>query len=107
MVNGVTTMPDLSGERLIRFDTSGLSRLEDDLYNAQYFTILSLMESYITINGTQQRERIKRGEVSTQANNNGNLPKYFWWIQDEADDIFNAKHSLGITFGDNSDGTTR
>lgn len=101
MVNGVTTMPDLSGERLIRFDTSGLSRLEDDLYNAQYFTILSLMESYITINGTQQRERIKRGEVSTQANNNGNLPKYFWWIQDEADDIFNAKHSLGITFGDN------
>ncbi|MGC8257452.1 type IV secretion system protein VirB4 [Leuconostoc mesenteroides subsp. jonggajibkimchii] len=101
MVNGVTTMPDLSGERLIRFDTSGLSRLEDDLYNAQYFTILSLMESYITINGTQQRERIKRGEVSTQANNNGNPPKYFWWIQDEADDIFNAKHSLGITFGDN------
>lgn len=101
MVNGVTTMPDLSGERLIRFDTSGLSRLEDDLYNAQYFTILSLMESYITINGTQQRERIKRGEVSTQANNNGVPPKYFWWIQDEADDIFNAKHSLGITFGDN------
>ena len=101
MVNGVTTMPDLSGERLIRFDTSGLSRLEDDLYNAQYFTILSLMESYITINGTKQRERIKRGEVSTQANNNGNPPKYFWWIQDEADDIFNAKHSLGITFGDN------
>ncbi|MCT4413308.1 type IV secretion system protein VirB4 [Leuconostoc pseudomesenteroides] len=101
MVNGVTTMPDLSGERLIRFDTSGLARLEDDLYNAQYFTILSLMESYITINGTQQRERIKRGEVSTQANNNGNPPKYFWWIQDEADDIFNAKHSLGITFGDN------
>ncbi|WP_273711691.1 type IV secretion system protein VirB4 [Leuconostoc mesenteroides] len=101
MVNGVTTMPDLSGERLIRFDTSGLSRLEDDLYNAQYFTILSLMESYITINGTKQRERIKRGEISTQANNNGNPPKYFWWIQDEADDIFNAKHSLGITFGDN------
>ena len=101
MVNGVTTMPDLSGERLIRFDTSGLSRFEDDLYNAQYFTILSLMESYITINGTQQRERIKRGEVSTQANDNGNPPKYFWWIQDEADDIFNAKHSLGITFGDN------
>ncbi|MFT9469539.1 type IV secretion system protein VirB4 [Leuconostoc pseudomesenteroides] len=101
MVNGVTTMPDLSGERLIRFDTSGLSRLEDDLYNAQYFTILSLMESYITINGTQQRERIKRGEVSIQTNNNGNPPKYFWWIQDEADDIFNAKHSLGIIFGDN------
>ncbi len=101
MVNGITTMPDLTNERLIRFDTSGLSRLEDDLYNAQYFTILSLMESYITINGTKQRKRIKTGEISSNPNNQKENPKYFWWIQDEADDIFNAKHALGITFGDN------
>ena len=102
MVNGITTMPDLSHERLVRFDTSGLSRLEPDLYNAQYFTILSLMESYITINGTKQRQLIKENKISIQPNQPGKQPpKYFWWIQDEADDIFNAKHALGITFGDN------
>ncbi|MCK8605728.1 type IV secretion system protein VirB4 [Leuconostoc citreum] len=102
MVNGITTMPDLSQERLVRFDTSGLSRLESDLYNAQYFTILSLMESYITINGTKQRQRIKNGEINTKSDAyQKRYPKYFWWIQDEADDIFNAKHSLGVTFGDN------
>ncbi|WP_349535100.1 type IV secretion system protein VirB4 [Leuconostoc citreum] len=102
MVNGVTTMPDLSEERLVRFDTSGLSRLEPDLYNAQYFTILSLMESYLTINGTKQRQRIKDGEINTTDDRRPKVyPKHFWWIQDEADDIFNAKHALGITFGDN------
>ncbi|WP_099044436.1 type IV secretion system protein VirB4 [Leuconostoc citreum] len=102
MVNGITTMPDLSDEKLVRFDTSGLSRLESDLYNAQYFTILSLMESYITINGTVQRQRIKNGEISNQSDTyHKKYPQYFWWVQDEADDIFNAKHALGITFGDN------
>ncbi len=102
MVNGITTMPDLTQERLVRFDTSGLSRLESDLYNAQYFTILSLMESYITINGTKQRQRIKNGEFNTKTDAyQKRYPKYFWWVQDEADDIFNAKHALGVTFGDN------
>ncbi|MCK8605672.1 bifunctional adenosylcobinamide kinase/adenosylcobinamide-phosphate guanylyltransferase [Leuconostoc citreum] len=102
MVNGITTMPDLSHERLVRFDTSGLSRLKSDLYNAQYFTILSLMESYITINGTKQRQRIKTGEINTKSSDRQKVyPKYFWWVQDEADDIFNAKHALGISFGDN------
>lgn len=101
MTNGPTTVPDLSEMPLIRFDTSGLSRLDTALYNAQYFTILSLMESYVVMNGQQQRARIERRELTGGEWHPGMAtPKYFWWIQDEADDIFNAKHPMGVEFGD-------
>jgi hypothetical protein len=103
MVNGPTTVPDLVGEQVVRFDTSGLSKLDNNLYNAQYFTILSLMESYVVQNGIKQRQRMRTGELKPNGGSTESSmrPHYFWWIQDEADDIFNAKNPLGMTFGDN------
>ncbi|MFT8757342.1 type IV secretion system protein VirB4 [Leuconostoc pseudomesenteroides] len=103
MVNGGTTVPDLASEQIVRFDTSGLSKLDNNLYNAQYFTILSLMESYVVQNGIHQRQRMKTGEIKSNgwSTKNPVRPHYFWWLQDEADDIFNAKNPLGMTFGDN------
>ncbi|MCW0926313.1 type IV secretion system protein VirB4 [Weissella sp. LMG 11983] len=102
MVNGETTVPDLSGEQVIRFDTSGLANLDDRVYAAQYFSILSLMNAYVIMNGREQRQRLERGEFTKEsvAAGTGPQPRYFWWIQDEADDIFNARNSMGVTFGD-------
>ncbi|MBD1502042.1 hypothetical protein [Weissella cibaria] len=102
MVNGETTVPDLSGEQVIRFDTSGLANLDDRVYAAQYFSILSLMNAYVIMNGREQRQRLGRGEFTKEsvAAGTGPQPRYFWWIQDEADDIFNARNSMGVTFGD-------
>lgn len=100
MVNGYTNIPDLRHEQVVRFDTSGLLTLEKNLFNAQYFSILSLMNAYILMNGYEQRQREKRGEFNSHniLTGTGPQPRGFWWIQDEADNIFNAAHPLGITF---------
>ncbi|WP_057755869.1 hypothetical protein [Weissella kandleri] len=100
MFNTVTNVPDLQQEQVVRFDTSGIANLDKKVYNAQYFNILSLMNAYVTINGYQQRQRLENHEFTQESvkTGRGPMPTYFWWIQDEADDIFNAGHPLGITF---------
>ena len=102
MVNGETTIPDLLNESVIRFDTSGLSTMGDNIYAAQYFNILSLMNAYVSQNGRRQFKRLENHEFSpeTVRTGKGPQPKYFWWLQDEADDIFNAQNTMGVQFGD-------
>ena len=100
-VNGHTDVPDLSDEQLIMFDTSGMAEWEPKVYAAQYFSIMSLMNAYVVMNGYQQLAREQRGEFTKQTVANGTAaPKYFWWIQDEADDVINYTNPLGISFAD-------
>lgn len=102
MVNAETSFPDLSKEQVVLFDTSGLFKLDPAIYAAQYFNILSLMNAYVGRNGQEQIRRMYNNEFTPESVKSGlgPQPKYFWWIQDEADDIFNAQNSMGIQFGD-------
>ncbi|GAK31059.1 type IV secretion system protein VirB4 [Weissella oryzae SG25] len=100
-VNGHTNVPDLSKEDLILFDTAGMSEWGANVYSAQYYSILSLMNAYVVMNGFTQLQREKRGEISRQSVQDGAAaPKYFWWVQDEADDIINEKIPQGVIFAD-------
>ncbi|GAK31547.1 putative conjugation-related ATPase [Weissella oryzae SG25] len=102
MVNSITTVPDLRYEQVVRLNTRGISALGKTIFNAQYFNILSLMSAYVTMNGSKQRSRLGKDFTAESIRSGvGPMPKYFWWIQDEADEIFNASHPMGITFGDN------
>ncbi|MGK4017872.1 type IV secretion system protein VirB4 [Weissella paramesenteroides] len=100
-VNGHTNVPDLSDEQLIMFDTSGMAEWDAKVYAAQYFSIMSLMNSYVVMNGYHQLKREQAGEFNKQTVADGTAaPKYFWWIQDEADDVINYTNPLGISFAD-------
>ncbi|CAM4284885.1 hypothetical protein [Weissella hellenica] len=100
-VNGHTNVPDLSNEQLIMFDTSGMAQWSDKAYAAQYFSILSLMNAYVVMNGNQQLASEQRGEFTKKTVADGTAaPKYFWWIQDEADDVINYNNPLGVSFAD-------
>lgn len=100
-VNGYTNVPNLSDEQLILFDTAGMAEWDPKVYAAQYFSILSLMSAYVVMNGFDQLERERRGEFSKATLVNGTAaPKYFWWIQEEADDIVNFTNPLGVSFAD-------
>lgn len=100
-VNGHTNVQDLSGEQLILFDTAGMAEWDPKVYAAQYFSIMSLMNAYVVINGYHQLQRERRGEFTKATLANGTAaPKYFWWIQDEADDVINYTNPLGVSFAD-------
>lgn len=100
-VSGYTNVPDLSKENLILFDTSGMSAWDKKVYSAQYYSILSLMSAYVVMNGFTQLKREKSGEISRATMLDGTAaPKYFWWIQDEADDIINETNPRGAIFAD-------
>lgn len=100
-VNGHTNVPDLSGEQLILFDSAGMAEWDPKVYAAQYFSVMSLMNAYVVINGYNQLIREQRGEYSKKTLADGTAaPKYFWWIQDEADDVINYTNPLGVSFAD-------
>lgn len=101
MVNGHTTVPDLQKEQVVLFDTSGIASIDERVFSAMNFNILSLMNAYVIMNGQVQLKRQQKGEFTEKTARRGlAAPRYFWWIQDEADDLFNAGNPMGTIFAD-------
>ncbi|MBS0949216.1 type IV secretion system protein VirB4 [Weissella minor] len=101
MINGHTTVPNLQQEQVVLFDTAGIASGAPKLYSALYYNVLSLMNSYVVMNGFKQQQRQDAGEFSAETMLKGQgAPRYFWWIQDEANDVFNAHNPMGTELAD-------
>jgi hypothetical protein len=89
--DGFTNIPDLSKEKVITFDMSGVKAISsgstsESLFQAQFFSYLSLISSNVLLNGKKYRSRIKNGELHDD-NLSFNIDYYYINI-DEAEDYF-------------------
>lgn len=92
MFDGVTTFPDLSKEQVVTFNIKGLLAQDPGTFNAQIFSVLSLLSADIIKNGMHYRRLLKEGKLD---------PAFIQWYYlniDEVENIITPKFTFGVEF---------
>lgn len=89
--DGHTNIPDFADEKVVTFDMSSVKAMltgttQDQLFQAQFFSYLSLISSQVVINGKRYRDMIRNGQI-TDDKLGFNVDFYYINI-DEAEDYF-------------------
>lgn len=92
MFDGITRFPDLSKEQVVTFNIQGLQAKGDAIFNAQIYSVLSLLSADIIRNGMQQRALLKQGKLDT------NFARYYYLNIDEVENIISPKFQFGVEF---------
>ena len=92
MFDGITRFPDLSKEQVVTFNIQGLQAKGDAIFNAQIYSVLSLLSANIIRNGMQQRALLKQGKLDT------NFARYYYLNIDEVENIISPKFQFGVEF---------
>lgn len=93
MFNGITRFPDLSKEQVVTFNIQGLvSQGNKGLFNAQMYSILSLLSADIIKNGQEQRKLLKEGRLDP------NFIRWYYLNIDEVENIINPDFVFGVQF---------
>lgn len=92
MLDGVTRFPDLSGEQVVTFDIQGLHAQGEAIFNAQLYSVLTLLSADIIKNGQKLRKQLADGILDE------NLISWYYLNIDEVENIINPKFSFGVEF---------
>lgn len=87
---GSTEFQDISGEKVVTFDFSALKG-QENIFNAQVFSVLSLISSDITNNGKRAKLILKKNPNLTETD----LPHYIVNISD-AQNIINPRFGRSV-----------
>ena len=90
MFDGTTNIRDFEQEQVVTFDLSGLKAHGTETFNAQIFSILSLLEAHVIKNSKKYRYLVQQGKV-----NGEDVPRYYINI-DEAQNIITPTFSFGV-----------
>ncbi|WP_304251277.1 conjugal transfer protein [Limosilactobacillus gastricus] len=92
ILDGPTRFPDLSQEQVVTFLISGLLDQGDDVFNAQMYSVLSLLSADIIRNGFEQRRLLNEGKI------NQNTVKWYYLTLDEVENIITPDFDFGVKF---------
>lgn len=92
MLDGVTTFPNLQNEQVVTFNVEKLKAEGPGIFNAQVYSVLTLISADIIKNGQAQRRLLKEGRL------NPDLIKWYWLNIDEAQNIITPHFSFGVEF---------
>ncbi len=92
MLDGVTAFPDLSHEQVVTFNLERLKAEDSGIFNAQVYSVLTLLSADIIKNGQYQRRLLKEGRL------NPDFIKWYWINIDEAQNIITPHFSFGVEF---------
>ena len=92
MLDGITRFPDLSGEQVVTFDIQGLHAQGEAIFNAQLYSVLTLLSADIIKNGQKLRKQLADGILDE------NLISWYYLNIDEVENIINPKFSFGVEF---------
>lgn len=92
MFDGITRFPDLTNEQVVTFNIQGLLAQGKPIFNAQIYSVLTLLSADIIKNGMKLRQQLKNGTLDMYS-----IPWYYLNI-DEVENIINPKFTFGVEF---------
>ena len=92
MFDGITRFPDLTNEQVVTFNIQGLLAQGKPIFNAQIYSVLTLLSADIIKNGMKLRRQLKNGTLDMYS-----IPWYYLNI-DEVENIINPKFTFGVEF---------
>lgn len=92
MFDGITRFPNLMDEQVVTFNIQGLKAQGDEIFNAQMYSVLSLLSADIIKNGQKLRQQLKTGQLDLD------FVKWYYLNLDEVENIINPKFTFGVEF---------
>lgn len=92
MFDGITSFPDLTNEQVVTFNIQGLLAQGKPIFNAQIYSVLTLLSADIIKNGMKLRRQLKNGTLDMYS-----IPWYYLNV-DEVENIINPKFTFGVEF---------
>ena len=92
LFDGYSTMRDLTDTKLLLFDSSAISTMNQNVYQAQLYMALSLIWSHALINGRRQNALLKAGKITRQD------VQYFDVFLDECHNIINYENIFAVDY---------
>lgn len=92
MFDGITRFPDLTNEQVVTFNIQGLLAQGKPIFNAQIYSVLTLLSADIIKNGMKLRQQLKNGTLDMYS-----IPWYYLNV-DEVENIINPKFTFGVEF---------
>ena len=92
MFDGITRFPDLTNEQVVTFNIQGLLAQGKPIFNAQIYSVLTLLSADIIKNGMKLRQQLKNGTLDMYS-----IPWYYLDV-DEVENIINPKFTFGVEF---------
>lgn len=92
MFDGITRFPDLTNEQVVTFNIQGLLAQGKPIFNAQIYSVLTLLSADIIKNGMKLRRQLKNGTLDMYS-----IPWYYLNV-DEVENIINPKFTFGVEF---------
>lgn len=82
--DGISNLRDLENIQVVSFDTSSIANMDENIYHAQLFSILTLIQNQAIING---RKQVAKADIDRQ---------YFSIYFDECHNIINANNMMAV-----------
>ncbi|EOU1772853.1 VirB4 family type IV secretion system protein [Clostridium perfringens] len=92
LFNGYSTIEDMSSERILSFELRNLSQFDNRIFNAQMFSILTMLWNGALKQGIKQKKLFDSGAVTLDE-----ATKYLLFI-DEAHNYINSDNELAVDF---------
>lgn len=92
MFDGITRFLDLTNEQVVTFNIQGLLAQGKPIFNAQIYSVLTLLSADIIKNGMKLRQQLKNGTLDMYS-----IPWYYLNV-DEVENIINPKFTFGVEF---------
>ncbi|WP_295730195.1 conjugal transfer protein [uncultured Limosilactobacillus sp.] len=92
MFEGITRFPDLSQEQVVTFNIQGLKAQGDGVFNAQIYSVFTLLSAEVIKNGLKLRRLLKEGRLDRNS-----IPWYYINL-DEVENIVNPRFAFGVEF---------
>ena len=92
MFEGYTKFPDLSNEQVVTFNLQSLNAQGKNVFNAQIYQVLTLLEGEIIKNGLRQRQLLQAGKITEDD------AKWYYLNLDEVENLINPHFSYGVEF---------
>lgn len=92
MFNGITRFPDLSDEQVVTFNLRGLKAQGQNIFNAQVYSVLTLLSGEIIKNGLAQRRLLQEGKITPDE------AKWYYLNLDEVENIITPHFGFGVEY---------
>lgn len=92
MFDGITRFPDLSKEQVVTFNIKGLLAQDSGTFNAQIYSVLTLLSADIIKNGDKYRKLLKEGSLDPS------MIQWYYLNIDEVENIITPKFTFGVEF---------
>ena len=92
MFEGYTKFPDLSNEQVVTFNLQSLNAQGKNVFNAQIYQVLTLLEGEIIKNGLRQRQLLQAGKITEDD------AKWYYLNLDEVENLINPHFAYGVEF---------